>query len=321
MQKNNYLSPYAVGALLYAPAVRENITDSVINEKLPKPFSLALCLEDTIADNAVKYAEDVLVKIINELYTASLNQDFYMPNIFIRVRYPEQIFTLIDAFGKSACIIAGFIAPKFTLTNSKEYIDAIKSINKNDNVFHLMPVLESSDLFHLDMRSATLNNIKSQLDSIKDYVLNIRVGGNDFLNYYGLRRHYNETIYEIGIINSILIDILTMFSADYIVSAPVWEYFDNGFETGLINEIKMDIKNGFIGKTVIHPNQIPYVNKYLAVRKSDFEDAKIILNMSNNEISLVGKNVTGSRMNEYKTHYNWANKIINLYKIYGTIDE
>ena len=55
--------------------------------------------------------------------------------------------------------------------------------------------------------------------------------------------------------------------------------------------------------------------------EANFEDAKIILNMSNNEISLVGKNVTGSRMNEYKTHYNWANKIINLYKIYGTIDE
>lgn len=320
MQRNNYVSPYTVGALLYAPAVRENITENIINEKLPKPFSLALCLEDTIADNAVEYAEDILVKVINELYTTKHNKDFYMPNIFIRVRYPEQIYKLINNFGKSASIIAGFIAPKFTLTNSKEYIDIIKDINTDENIFYLMPVLESSDLFHLDMRSAILNNIKSQLDSIKEYVLNVRVGGNDFLNYYGLRRHHNETIYEIGILQSILTDILTMFSADYVVSAPVWEYFDNGFETGLVNEIKMDIKNGFIGKTVIHPKQIPYVNKYLAVRKTDFEDAKVILNMSNNDVFLVGKNTTGSRMNEYKTHYNWAKKIINLYKVYGTID-
>lgn len=321
MQKNNILSPYAVGALLYAPAVREQITESIIKEKIASPYSLALCLEDTIADNAVKYAEEVLIKTINELYTAKTHKNFYMPNIFIRVRYPEQIYSLINAFGKSSSIIAGFIAPKFTLTNSKEYIDAVREINSGNNIFYLMPVLESSDLFHLDMRSATLNNIKSQLDSIKEYVLNIRVGGNDFLNYYGLRRHYNETIYEIGIINSILIDILTTFSAEYVVSAPVWEYFDNGFEQGLINEIKTDIKNGFVGKTVIHPNQIPYVNKFLAVRKHDFEDAKVILNMQDNQVSLVGKNVTGSRMNEYKTHYNWAKKIINLYNHYGIIDE
>lgn len=321
MQKNNILSPYAVGALLYAPAAREQITKSIINEKIASPYSLALCLEDTIADNAVKYAEEVLIKTINELYTAKTHKNFYMPNIFIRVRYPEQIYSLINAFGKSSSIIAGFIAPKFTLTNSKEYIDAVREINSGNNIFYLMPVLESSDLFHLDMRSATLNNIKSQLDSIKEYVLNIRVGGNDFLNYYGLRRHYNETIYEIGIINSILIDILTTFSAEYVVSAPVWEYFDNGFEQGLINEIKTDIKNGFVGKTVIHPNQIPYVNKFLAVRKHDFEDAKVILNMQDNQVSLVGKNVTGSRMNEYKTHYNWAKKIINLYNHYGIIDE
>lgn len=321
MQKDRILTPYMVGALLYAPAVREKITENIINEKMPKPYSLALCLEDTIADKAVKYAENILIKVVKELYIERNKKEFYLPNLFIRVRYPEQITMLVDRLGELSSIIAGFIAPKFTLTNSNEYIEAIRNINDDNNIFYIMPVLESSDLFHLDMRSSILNNIKSQLDSIKKYVLNIRVGGNDFLNYYGLRRQNDESIYDIGIIQSILIDILTMFSAEYVVSAPVWEYFNNGFEDGFINEIKKDIKNGFIGKTVIHPNQIPYVNKYLAVKRNDFEDAKIILEMSNNDVSLVGKNTTGSRMNEYKTHYNWANKIINLYECYGVFDE
>ncbi len=39
---------YSVGALLYCPANNESISDSIILNKFVKPFSLALCLEDTI---------------------------------------------------------------------------------------------------------------------------------------------------------------------------------------------------------------------------------------------------------------------------------
>ena len=39
---------YSVGALLYCPANKETIADSIINENFGNKFSLALCLEDTM---------------------------------------------------------------------------------------------------------------------------------------------------------------------------------------------------------------------------------------------------------------------------------
>ena len=52
---------YSIGALLYCPAHNETIASSVICQKIPAPFSLALCLEDTIADAFVTQAETILI--------------------------------------------------------------------------------------------------------------------------------------------------------------------------------------------------------------------------------------------------------------------
>ena len=45
---------YSVGALLYCPANKKTIADSVIHEKFGTKYSLALCLEDTINDNRLQ---------------------------------------------------------------------------------------------------------------------------------------------------------------------------------------------------------------------------------------------------------------------------
>ena len=39
---------YSVGALLYTPAINENISRDIIEEKFGRRYSLALCLEDAI---------------------------------------------------------------------------------------------------------------------------------------------------------------------------------------------------------------------------------------------------------------------------------
>ena len=58
---------YSVGALLYCPANNERIVSSLIKEKFGRHFSLALCLEDTIRDDRVKEAEEILVNTINTI--------------------------------------------------------------------------------------------------------------------------------------------------------------------------------------------------------------------------------------------------------------
>ena len=128
-----------------------------------------------------------------------------------------------------------------------------------------MPILESKTIADVGDRVNNLLIIKRHLDGIRDYVLNIRVGGNDFCNLYGLRRSETQNIYQIGVIRDTLVDIINIFSSDYIVSGPVWEYFGKDYSEpwaiGLRKEIEMDRLNGFIGKTAIHPSQIPIINE------------------------------------------------------------
>ena len=49
---------YDVGALMYSPAnAHGTIVDALKNERIPHPFSLAFCLEDTVREEAVEEAE------------------------------------------------------------------------------------------------------------------------------------------------------------------------------------------------------------------------------------------------------------------------
>ncbi len=55
---------------------------------------------------------------------------------------------------------------------------------------------------------------------------------------------------------------LPCMEGDYVVSGPVWEYYDGpGWESGLRQELEDDRLCGFVGKTVIHPKQIELVNE------------------------------------------------------------
>ena len=127
--KNNVLY-YSIGALLYCPANKESIADSIINEKFGTKFSLALCLEDTINDNYVAEAEQVLITSLNRIFTQYQINPFYLPKIFIRVRDPEQINRLTKSLGKLIEIVTGFIIPKFNLDNAQNYINEIIRANE-----------------------------------------------------------------------------------------------------------------------------------------------------------------------------------------------
>ncbi|HCT64706.1 MAG TPA: hypothetical protein DIC60_05490 [Lachnospiraceae bacterium] len=316
-------APYTVGALLYCPALNTKIIDMVLHNSIKHPFSLALCLEDSISDSAVDIAETQILHIFKTIFQSLANGEFIkstLPQIFIRVRSPLQATTLFNKIKQYESLLSGFILPKYSLDCAEEYNKSILEINKISNKkIYMMPIIESHDVITLNTRHKTLVQLKSYVDTMADYVLNVRIGGNDLCNYFGIRRSYDETIYDILPISNILSDILTIFSADYVVSGPVWEYFDspnNEWSDGLKQEMRLDKLNGFIGKTVIHPNQIEVINNCLKVEKFDFEDALSILNFKSDYL-LVAKSIDGKRMNEIKTHTKWAEKIVILANIYG----
>lgn len=277
--KNNSLY-YSVGALLYCPANRKTIADSIINEDFGTNFSLALCLEDTINDNYVTEAEHILINSLEKIYRHSESDTSYIPKIFIRVRNPEQIPRLTKDLNSCIKIISGFIIPKFSPENAKNYINAIIYANElSKKALYMMPIYENSSIIDLRNRIEILYSLKDSLSKIEDRVLNIRVGGNDLCHAFGFRRHDNESIHSIKPISNIFSDIVTIYGTDYIISGPVWEYYaGEHWKEGLIEEINEDKLCGFIGKTVIHPNQIDIVNNSYKVSKKDYQDAQAILN-------------------------------------------
>jgi len=311
---------YEVGALLYAPALNDTVAKSITCGKFGNKYSMAFCLEDTVADDAVEIAEKQLVTTLKQIWQATKEKEFYLPKIFIRVRDSEQILRLMNLLGDSVGLLTGFIFPKYSVDNACQYNMVMKTINNGrDRVLYMMPILESKDIIDLGNRKEILLQIKEYVDDVKDYVLNVRVGGNDFSNEFAARRHYDETIYDIKPIANLLGDILTVFSRDYVLSGPVWEFFssdNNEWKDGLIRELALDRLNGFVGKTVIHPKQIEVVNDALKVSRKDYEDAQEILNWDKDSLG-VSKSVAGERMNEVKTHGNWAAKILILADIYG----
>lgn len=315
----NSILGYSVGALLYCPANNESIVNSIICEKFGKHFSLAMCLEDTIQDDYVADAENKLVSSIQTIYNSRDDRKFFLPKIFIRVRNSFQIKNLIERFGEAGELITGFIIPKFSLENAEEYIGTIVDVNENsDRVFYMMPIFENPSMIHLQNRYHILYGLKEKLDNISEYVLNIRVGGNDLCHMFGFRRHSNESIHRIKPIANIFSDIITVFGMDYVVSGPVWEYYDGEhWDTGLKNELEDDRLCGFIGKTVIHPHQIELVNKAYRISTKDYNDAAAILNWDKSSPSLVSGSVTKERMNEFKTHSNWALRTLLLAEAYG----
>ena len=315
----NHILYYSVGALLYCPANKTNIAKSIMEEKFGTKFSLALCLEDAINDQFVEEAEAILIHSLQEIYRAHQAHPFFLPKIFIRVRNAGQMARLVGALGDSLQILTGFILPKFCPENAKAYVEAAICANESaSNPLYIMPIYESAAIVNLQDRAGILYELKNTLSPIQSLVLNIRVGGNDLCNLFGFRRHSDESIHRIGPVANIFSDIITVYGMDYVVSGPVWEYYSGaGWQEGLCRELADDRLCGFIGKTVIHPNQIPVVNEAYKVTQADLQDARQILGWDQSSNSYVSGNQSKERMNEYKTHSNWARQTLLLAEAFG----
>ena len=351
---------YALGATLYMPGTRKSIAQDIISRKNTGLASTVLCLEDSIGDSEVPFAEKNLTTQVKRIYKASSNQEIEsvdLPLIFIRVRTSEQILRLMERMGDSSKIITGFVFPKFTSTSYK-YFEVIKSLNNQSaGPLYGMPIIESPEVIYRESRMHELLETKQLLDSYQDLVLNVRIGATDFSGLYGIRRGPDVTIYDITVIRDCIAAIMNIFGrveSDYIVSGPVWEYFANGgrvlkpqlrkspfeeFHTitgsngtkirsqllnkyvdGLIREVILDKENGMIGKTIIHPSHIIPVQSLYIVGHEEYLDALSILENSNGLQGVLKSHYT-NKMNEVKPHYNWARKILLRSKNYGVFHE
>lgn len=328
---------YAVGGLLYTPASNEKIIAKILDGTFWYVKSLVMDLEDSLGDDLVGFGQRTIQSNIQLLDEAIKNEQFKyedLPLIFIRVRNPEQIRQSYDMLKTNMRYITGFNIPKFDKHSCDGYIEVFKEVKDKverdtakNSTLYMMPIIENKLAMYRQLRMDNLLYINDALRPISDNVLNIRVGGADFCSIFGIRRNVEHHIHEIGVIRSVLSDIINVFGKNYVVSGPVWEFFENKddpFDTkwkdGLKREIEYDRLNGFIGKTCIHPSQLPIIQQSLIIDNSEYQDAINILGMNVNTVG-VKKSANGNRMNEAKTHTNWARKIMSLAYIYGVRED
>jgi citrate lyase beta subunit len=321
--------------------------------------SMIIDLEDAIGDNQVKLAEECLLQQLNRLSSWIRHGSLHMNNLpllFIRIRSPEQMQTLLASLGDNVELLTGFVFPKFTVDNAGDFLQILIDYNRAKSpsapVLYGMPILETAAVIYRESRLETLISMKNKLDPHKEFILNIRIGATDFSSLFGIRRSLDMTIYDLGVIRDCITDIINIFGRiedGYVISGPVWEYFKNdrvmgpqlretsldvmgrkgrrlrmqvinGPNDGLIREIALDKQNGLIGKTIIHPTHIMLVQSLLVVSHEEYMDATTI--MANNTGFLgVMKSQYGNKMNEIKPHMNWAQRIISRSKIYGVLHE
>ena len=194
-----------------------------------------------------------------------------------------------------------------------------------------------------ESRIPQLMGIKKILDKYRDLVLQVRVGGTDFSSVFGVRRGVDYSLYDIMVVRECLSDIINVFGRnnDYVVAGPVWEYFRapkemmfeelphhgiedylmrrqplvNGEIDGLLREVILDKANGFVGRTVIHPTHVKFVNALMAVTREEYEDACQILEAGGGVVKGAG----GNKMNEIRPHTNWARKVYNRARAFGVV--
>ncbi|SHK29098.1 HpcH/HpaI aldolase/citrate lyase family protein [Tepidibacter formicigenes] len=349
---------YALGSTLYMPATREKISQDIISFKYEGLMSMVICLEDAIGDKEINKGTESLVNNLKNIFLAIENGQIsyeQIPLIFIRVRSPKQINILGKRMGSMIELITGFVFPKFSINNGRDYFEELKKINFTFNKkLYGMPILETADIIYRETRIRSLNDINKILNENEEFVLNVRIGATDFSSLFGIRRSYDVTIYDIAVIRDCIADIVNIFSRvdrEYVISGPVWEYFckeyrvlkpqlrQSPFEDtyglegiqiraniidkyidGLIREVSLDKVNGLIGKTIIHPSHILPVQALHVVSHEDYVDACSILDNDNGQLGVM-KSQYLNKMNEIKPHINWANKIVRKGKIYGVFNE
>lgn len=340
---------YCLGAILYMPGTKSIIGKILANE-ISELKSMVMCFEDAISEQELSSAEENVLFHLDALASALDNKKLNiddLPLIFVRVRNIEQFYAFSEKLTKRlAQVLTGFVFPKFYSVNAHAYLDKLQELNKNfETILYGMPILEGKNIAYSETRSGELENLKLILDKYQKYILNIRIGGTDFSSLFGVRRGINTSVYDILPVRDAISDILNFFSRiedNYTVSAPVWEYFlayadddikqyigDNIHHSilskekivneaidGLLREILQDKTNGMVGKTVIHPSHLRFVNAMQAITLEEFEDATQILQAKGGVI----KSLEGNKMNEVGPHKSWAEKVILRAKAYGVIE-
>jgi len=286
-----------LGASLYVPATHPDLVAIAAGEKLADIRSLIFCTEDAVADADLSRALKNLQVALRQLRP----RDGYFR--FVRARSPAILGHLISRPGIDA--VDGFVLPKVTADNIEHYMGQMPATSRH----WVMPTLETREVF----QDADMQYLVRLMDAApwRDRIHSLRIGGNDLLSLLHMRRPRGRTIYETPVGHVIARLATTFIPYGFSLSAPVFEHFDDTETLG--REIEVDLNHGLVGKTAIHPTQVPFIENHYRVDQKDLETALRILNHDAPGVFKLHQS-----MCEPATHRPWARSILEAARCFGS---
>lgn len=337
----------ALGATLYVPATRSDLTATILRRASEGVTSMVLDLEDAVADHEVEQGLRDAVATLDEL--AAQGDDPML--LFIRVRTADSIDRIADILGDGVRVLTGFVLPKFDSVGGREFLEAVvRASDRLRKHLYAMPVIESTSVVHRETRDEELRGISQLLAEFRQQVLAVRVGATDMCATFGIRRDRDLTIYDVRVVVDVIATIVNYLGrtdgTGFVITGPVWEYFADHermfrpmlratpFEEqdavlfrqqlvsrdldGLLREIALDRANGIQGKTVIHPSHVAAVHALSAVTHEEYHDAIDILEVDTGGVRASGY---GNKMNERRPHRTWAQQTLVRASVFGVTNK
>ncbi len=334
----------ALGGTLYTPANRPQLVKDVLRQRDLGAVSMVLCLEDSIPDADVAAAEDNVVAALGGLADVSeplpllfvrVRTPEQLLSVARRAGAATGMLTgfVIPKFDNESGTAASFLDALHTV-QAELGLDGSGGRHR----LRIMPILESPAVIHLETRAAALTNIYTLLDANREDILSVRIGATDMSSTFGLRRSRDLSIYDVFVVANVIGDIVNVLGrpdGGFVISGPVWEHYaatervlrpqlratpfagpqekelrrrimTANLDT-LIREIELDLANGLLGKTVIHPTHVNLVHAMSVISHEEYLDA---LAIAGNVNGGAAASPYGNKMNEMKPHQAWARRTL-----------
>jgi len=286
------IHPAELGGTLFVPATHPQLEAVLSGEKYPQLRSVVIDLEDGIDNHVRSEALERVQALLPSLQPASLLR-------FIRPHSPEMLATLLR--GEGIGNIDGFVLPKFGLDNATQWLGHMQ---QTPHAF--MPSVEGKELFSAN----DLQTIARLLLPFKERIPSIRFGLEDMLRQLGMVRDCSAPLHTLIAPSYVIAMVLTTFKpCGFNVSGGVYKCY--GDLPGFKAELEEDLRQGLLGKTLIHPSQIAVVEEVYRVTAAEKGEAEAIVNASTNVAALHGM------MLEKPTQRPWAEMILRRAVHYG----
>jgi citrate lyase beta subunit len=337
----------ALGATLYSPGTTANYAQRIGALVSRGVTSAVLCLEDAIRDTDVPAAERNVTAQLIGLHRSAAQA----PLMFVRIRHPDQVRSIVKEIGAAAPVLTGFVFPKFNSRTGTGFLEVLADMRADTGLpLYAMPVLESPESMFAESRVAELLAVRDLLIRHLDSVLAVRIGATDLCGLFGLRRSNDQTVYDIAVVREAISDIVNVMGRDgqFAITGPVWEYFARGeriFRSqlrespfrgrddlpnailvrrelvshdldGLLREVVLDKATGIVGKTVIHPTHVRPVHAMLVVTAEEYSDALATACLTDGGVR---SSEYANKMLESRPHARWAAGILRRAAVFGVL--